>query len=135
MGMCEEVVAILKAGRRPMIKVFPSMMATLPKQPRRGRPRVRHPDRPCGHYRDDRAAGGRGKNPPRCLSRGCRTRLRVNQRGACCAAHADDVVNDALAMLRAVDVTRAELMELYQDRTGEVTPRGDKIGPPDQKAE
>jgi hypothetical protein len=115
MGMCDEVAAILRAGKRPIITLFPSMMATLPKQQRRGRPRVRHPDRPCGHYRDDRAAGGQGRNPPRCLRRGCHTRLRVHQRGACCDAHADAVVNDALALLRAVDVKRAELMELFKD--------------------
>jgi hypothetical protein len=28
MGMCDEVAAILKAGKRPVIRVFPSMMAT-----------------------------------------------------------------------------------------------------------
>jgi hypothetical protein len=110
-----EVAAILNAGKRPIITVFPSMMATVPKRSHPGRPRVRHPDRPCGHYRDDRAAGGPGTHPPRCLRRGCNKRLRVDQRGACCEAHADAVVNEALAMLRGVDVTRAELMELYKD--------------------
>jgi hypothetical protein len=109
-----DVADILKAGKHPVINLLPSMFATLPKQPRPGRPRVRHPDRPCGHYRDDRAAGGRGKHPPRCLRRGCNKRLRVHQRGACCEAHADAVVNDALAMLRGVDVTRAELIEYYK---------------------
>lgn len=111
----DDVAAILRAGKRPVIRLLPSMMATVPKRSHPGRPRVRHPDRPCGHYRDDRAAGGRGKNPPICLRRGCHTRLRVHQRGACCDAHADAVVNDALAMLRGVGVTRAEVLELYKD--------------------
>jgi hypothetical protein len=41
--------------------------------------------------------------------------LRVHQRGACCADHADWVVSDALLKLRAVDVKQAELMQLYED--------------------
>ena len=32
-----------------------------------------------------------------------------------CSEHADAIVNDALARLRAVDVKRDELMELYKD--------------------
>ena len=106
----EAVADALKARRRPLIELFPGSQVIPPKQPRRRRPRVRQPDRPCGHYWDDRARWSRATHPPRCPSRGCQKRLRVHQREACRISHyADEVVNDALAMLRAVDVTRAEL--------------------------
>lgn len=110
----EEIAEILRTGMRPVIHLRPGMQVIPPKQPRRGRPRVRQPDRPCAHYADIRA-GGRRQHPPRCLKRGCDKRLRVDQRGACCAAHADWVVNDALLKLRAVDITQEELMQLYED--------------------
>ena len=110
----DQIAAILKTGRRPIIHCLPGMQVTPPKLPRRGRPRVRHPDWPCAHYEDIRA-GGRRTHPPRCLRSGCQKRLRVHQRGACCADHADWVVSDALLKLRAVDVKQAELMQLYED--------------------
>lgn len=110
----EQIQAILKSGGRPVIECRPGMQVFPPKQPRRGRPRVRHPDRPCAHYADIRA-GGRRQHPPRCLRRGCQKRLRVHQRGACCPDHADWVVNEALVMLLAVDVKKTELMQLYED--------------------
>ena len=111
----EQVAEILKTGMRPVIHLRPGMQVFPPKQPRRGRPRVRRPDHPYAHYRDDRVKGNRAISPPYCLKRGCRKRLRRDQRGACCAAHADWVVNDALLKLRAVDVTSAELQEWYRD--------------------
>ncbi|MBE3065536.1 MAG: hypothetical protein IMZ69_11035 [Spirochaetes bacterium] len=40
---------------------------------------------------------------------------RKKNKGAYCESHADAVVNDALAMLPAVGVTMAELMEYYKD--------------------
>ena len=110
----EQIAAILKMGRRPVITLSPGMQVIQPKQPRRGRPRVRHPDRPCAHYADIRA-GGRRQHPPRCLRSGCQNRLRRDQRGACCSDHADWVVSDALLKLRAVNVTQDELRQLYKD--------------------
>ena len=111
----DRIADALKGRGRPIIEIFPGMQVIPPKQPRRGRPRVRHPDRPYAHYCDHRAGGSRRKYPPRCLARGCNKRLRVSQRGACRIEHADAVVNDALLLLRAVDVTRAELMGYYKD--------------------
>jgi hypothetical protein len=114
-NLWDEVAAILKAGQRPTITLSPGLEIPWPKQPRRGRPRVRRPDRPYAHYRDDRAKGGAARTAPKCLKRGCTKRLRVNQRGACCPEHADAVINDALMRLRAVDVTKAELLGYYEE--------------------
>jgi hypothetical protein len=116
MTMLEARIAeIMKSGRRPVIELFPGMQVIPPKQPRRGRPRVRQPGHPHAHYRDDRVKGNRAICPPRCLMRGCGKRLRRDQRGACCEIHADWVVNDALLRLHAVDVTGANLREWYTD--------------------
>lgn len=54
----EEIAEILRTGMRPVIHLRPGMQVIPPKQPRRGRPRVRQPDRPCAHYADIRAGGG-----------------------------------------------------------------------------
>lgn len=113
-SLWDEVAEIVKAGRRPLVTLSPGMEIIRPKRPRRGRPRVRRPDRPYAHYRDDRVKGGAARTAPKCLKPGCTKRLRVNQRGACCPEHADAVVNDALMRLRAVDVTRAELLGFYE---------------------
>ena len=111
----EQIAESLKAGRRPIIECRPGMQVFPPKQPRPGRPRVRRADHPYAHYRDDRVKGNRAVSPPRCLKRGCRKRLRRDQRGTCCESHAAWVVNDALVRLHAVDVTSAELREWFED--------------------
>lgn len=59
----EQIQAILKMGRRPVITLSPGMQMIPPKLPRRGRPRVRHPHRACAHYADIRT-GGRRQHPP-----------------------------------------------------------------------
>ena len=114
-SLAQQIAEVLATGWRPVVSLFPGMQVVPPKQPRRGRPRVRQPGHPYAHYRDDRVKGNRAISPPRCLMRGCRKRLRRDQRGACCETHAAWVVNDALVRLHAVDVTGAELKEWYTD--------------------
>jgi hypothetical protein len=104
----QRLTAILAAGKRPSITLYPGMEIVVPKG-RVGRPRVRDDSLPFLHYADPRASNRRA----RCLAPGCGKRLRVNQRGACSETCSDAVFNHALQMFRLIGVTTQELIEIF----------------------
>ena len=108
--MYDRVKELRKAGKRPVIKLTPGALVTVPKLPT-GRPRkYREGESRAPHY-----VGCRGKSIPRCMAKGCRQMLRMHQAAACSDVCADRIINDALLRLKACGVKKDELLELYGD--------------------
>lgn len=105
--MKEQVDALVREGRIPLVTLSPGMEVRMPKQ-RPVRPTVRDPLHPWAHY-----ATRRGKGRPRCAYRGCQHKLHVRDVGYCSATCADLAINHALYLLRSAGVTPEELTVLY----------------------
>jgi hypothetical protein len=113
--MWQYVERVAKAGHSPQIVLTKEHLVRRARQSR-GRPRTRDGALPFKHY-----AGARGRGCPYCLNRGCRKRLRINQRGACSPSCADAIVSDALYRLWAAQITKGELLAMLDAESSAIS--------------
>lgn len=105
----KQVEELLKKGQLPAILISPSKRLVPDKRPN-GRPRIHPPGDELSTHR-----GRRGRRWPRCMAKGCRNNLKVNQGAACSDTCRDWLLNHALGLLQRLDITKADLLEMYED--------------------
>lgn len=106
--MFDQVKALRKSGKRPVIRLTPAAIIPVEKR-RRGRPRKF----PEGTPLSVRYRGKRGRGRPTCMARGCYRMLRMHQEAACSDVCASRIINDALMRLKQCGVTKEQLLDLY----------------------
>ena len=108
-GVWDQVRAMIAEGKGVTVNLKPEWEVKLPRK-RTKKPLRTHRNRPWQTY----VGSTTGTSRPRCKAKGCENYLLKSQPVACCDAHADQVLHDALRVLALLHYRMVEKLDEFE---------------------